>query len=1265
MNNSTISILNKYNTTLPPQENLPNKEGNEELLKENLMFQYQEVSICKLYCQVLGKFEIFLMVIAIIATIGSGCSTILRAKLVGDNLNVLVDLGKNQINDVNDANLDKEVNESENTIDTTNKKFTISGAILFVLDFLSIFLWSYINHRLIYKLRINYFSYILRQEQAWFDQNNPYEFTSKVQAQIEGIEEKLGDNPRFIILFSIEVIVGYVVGFIISWKITLVLMACCIPFIIFGYLLTVCGLERQKFYIYKQNEKAGGIAEELLYNIQTVTSFANFDYEINRYENAYNSSHISESNLNQDLVLSIVMFGIFFGFSMALIFSRTLIGTKDQEKIGKIFTLLFSLQESNLSLYYLIPIFISLKESCILASDYFYLYERVPQIYVSVKNLKPERELIKGNIEFKNVNFSYSNDINQNKKVILDGLNLSIEAGKKVAIVGESGSGKSTCASLFERLYEPNEGEIFLDGIDIKEYNLEYLRDLIGYVKQEHFLFNKSIKQNIVLDRENKIMQYGDLDAILEKSVTDAYIKDFIAKKVDKYEYNVGIQGNKLLPGQKQRVSIARAIYGQPKIMIFDEATSALDHESEQHIIETINAINQQNITVIIIGYNYNILKNVDLIYVLKDGKVIEKGNHEQLMAQKGYYTGLIKNESQKKYMESENNNEKKRKMTLRKCTRNYTNLYGKTLMYKLEGEEEVKYNICKLFGIVCDQKLNFIIGTVAGLLFGALIPFRYLLLGKLSTVYAKNDNSSIKKGVLKWALLFLLVVFIWVVCDFFKNRGLNELSYNLTAKTRRNLFQKYLELHMGFYDFESNNPAGLLSLLSVEAHELGLFYKTTYSSIITTLGVMITSVIIGLSYSWIMTLLIFCFFPIKLAFTFCAGKSKSDEKKKSKEIMIEASSYFSNCVTNTNTIYSYNFQQGAVDIYKSMLDRESKGFIKNNLLSSLFTSASYFLSFASNSVAYKAGLKLIKNKNMKFDNIIKVRDTIMSYMDGMYFRMQGNWDFSKVKIAYKCIYSILNTPSEINALEYANKDKIPVNELKGKIEFKDVTFSYPTKPNLKVLQNLSFVIPPGKRVAIIGSSESGKSTIIKLINRFYEVYKGEILIDDINIKEYNLYELRKRIGYMSDEPVLFRRSIYENILYGKLDSSKEEVFDMAHKASISDFLLDKANIDDNLTSQGQKQRINIARIFLKNPDIFLLENITSSLDKDNEKMVQNSITQFQQGKTLIFVTHSLNIITNYDIILFMDKGKLVEQGTHNQLLQLKGKYYNLYNIYY
>ena len=286
-----------------------------------------------------------------------------------------------------------------------------------------------------------------------------------------------------------------------------------------------------------------------------------------------------------------------------------------------------------------------------------------------------------------------------------------------------------------------------------------------------------------------------------------------------------------------------------------------------------------------------------------------------------------------------------------------------------------------------------------------------------------------------------------------------------------------------------------------------------------------------------------------------------------------------------------------------------------------------------------------------------------MSIIDGeLYYRIRGLLDFYKVHMAYKYIYKILNTPSEINAFEYANKNKISAKELKGKIEFKNVTFSYPTKPSYYVLKNVSFIIPPGARAAIVGNMETGKSTIIELIERFYDVFKGDILIDDINIKDYNLFELRKKIGLVKREEVLFKRGIYENILYGNLNASKDEVILSSQKAKIKKLLNGTINIDQKITSEGEKQRISIARIFLKNPDILLLDNITSDLVANTEEDIIENISEFQKGKTTIMITQRLKHIIDYDIILFMDKGNLIEHGTHNQLMELKGCYYNLYS---
>ena len=182
------------------------------------------------------------------------------------------------------------------------------------------------------------------------------------------------------------------------------------------------------------------------------------------------------------------------------------------------------------------------------------------------------------------------------------------------------------------------------------------------------------------------------------------------------------------------------------------------------------------------------------------------------------------------------------------------------------------------------------------------------------------------------------------------------------------------------------------------------------------------------------------------------------------------------------------------------------------------------------------------------------------------------------------------------------------------------------------------------------------------MIERFYDVNKGEILIDGINIKDYNLFELRKKIGLVCQEPVLFKRSIYENILYGKLGSNDEEIFKAAEKAEIQKYFNENNfGKKENPLSGGEKQRVAIARLFLKDPIIVLLDEASSALDKETEEEIQNNIFELQKGRTSISIAHRLSTIMDSDIIFVMDSGKIVEKGNHNELLKLRGKYYTLY----
>ena len=1257
----------KINDSIVNQINLPKEpEPVEklELIEENLMFEYKPVSAFKLYYAINGKFELFLMILATILTIGAGCSNALKSTLLGDTINnlALTSHTENMTDDEYEILMDT----VEPKVNKQIKKFLIYGSIIFVLKFLSQFLWLYSGLRQIHKLKMDYFSLILRQEQGWFDQNNAYEFATKVQSQLDGIELGIGDRLGVIILGLIEIISGYYIGFDTSWKLTLILSACSIPFIIGGHFIMKYGIEKAKIKSIKAQEKAGGIAQELLFHIKSIASFVNFDYEIKRFDKSFEVTGPPGRKLNSGIVKGIVNLGIYLGFSVTCIYARNIIETDyDHETVhtkftaGDVVKVLVAVRKAIIYMVEIPPNIMLIKEACASSSDYFTLLERTPKIYISKDDLKPDRDKIKGKVEFRNVKFAYPDDKGQ--KSVLNGLNLVIEAGKKVALVGESGCGKSTTVNLIERLYEPIDGEVLLDGINVKEYNIEYLRSLIGYVKQEPILFNKSIRKNIIFGREEILKELGDINTLLDEACTDAFIKDFIEKKQNKYEYNVGVKGKKLLPSQKQRISIARAILAKPKIIILDEATSSLDHETEKKVQDALDVINKKNITKIIIGNRLNIIKNADMIYALKGGKVEEKGTHEELLAKKGYYAGLIKSEINKEIFGIEGVD----KTNIPKLPITYSVLVGRTMKFdEIEEEKQIEFKINKLFELIKDIKFGLIIGIISGLLYGAVIPSTSLTLGKLTTGFSLKDEDTMHKKVLKWALILLLITFIGVFLNYFQILKLGEIGSSLVNKIRKNLFKKYLELHMGFFDFDENNPSRLLSILTIEVNYLKLFFTSILGATIVTLGTIITSLIIGFYYDWKLTLILFCFFPLRIFLSFFAGKFKLGGKKIFKENRIEAHSYFTECVTNTKTIFSFNFQNTAIDMYKSIIDKVAIEYIKNSLILSALIAAGDFLSYASNSVVYKCAMVFIRHKSLTFSTMNSVKKTLMSYIEGTDISIRGLSDFSSVKVAYKYIFKILNTPSEINAFEEVNKDKISPQNLKGKIEFRNVSFSYPTKPNLKVLTNVSFIINPGNRAAFIGNTESGKSTIIQLIERFYDINKGEILIDDINIKDYNLYELRKKIGLITHQPVLFRRSLYENILYGDLNATRKEVFTSANKASIEKFLAEKEfELNENSSSIGEKQRISMARVFLKNPIILLLDNVTSSLDHDSEKEIKKKISEFQKGRTSISITHRLSNIINYDIIFFMEKGKLIEQGTHVQLINKRGKYYNLYNI--
>ena len=1281
----------KEEETIDIHENLPKEEvieTEEKKIDNNLMFDKKSISIFKLYFHISGTLEIILSVIAIIMTIGAGCSNAIMNWIFGDSSNsftmateidVIKEFLPKDIFDILFEYIMEDVIEP--IINKKINQFLIIGAVMFVCNFLMMFLWSYLALRQVHWLKNNYFRIILNQEQGWFDENNAFEFATKVQAQLEQIELGLGDRLGQFIMMLTELIAGFVVAFIASWELTLILLTS-FPFIIGGALIMTFTLKNLIVNSRKTYEIAGGVAEELLYNIKTVTSFANFDYEINRFGNLIDKveEYDQKKSFYSGISVGIIIFGIFFGYTVTLLYARKLIMDSLNERntildmiyedieeqkisIGEIQKVLFSIIASIVAIGQLAPNVQTTKASCAASSDYFTLYERKQKIYISEKNVKPERDSIKGKIEFKNIKFIYPSDKSQ--RPILNNLNLEIEAGKKVAFVGESGCGKSTTVNLIERLYDPVEGQILIDGIDIKEFNLEYLRNLIGYVQQEPVLFNKSIKDNLIFGRQQLLEELGNPDELIKEACKEAYIEDFILRNHDKYDYVVGVKGNKLSGGQKQRIAIARAILTKPKILILDEATSALDNQSEKEVQEALDNISKTNITTLIIAHRLSTIKNADVIYALKAGQVVEKGTHQELLDKNGYYANLVKAQigTEDNHKEIEKIKSLKKILT-RRLSSKFSTIIEHEEMEKenqVIDKKKIEIKLGEIFELLADNKLDLILGSVGGFIYGVGTPIAGLFLGKVLTALSPQDKEIIKKDGLRWSLYHLGIAVIGGIALFLKTWKLEGLGAVVTSKMRKKVFKKYLELNLAFYDIDYNSPGSLLTKLSIDTTKISALVLSIFGSVISAVGGIIFSIILGMIYDWKLGLISTAFLPFTLFFTVFKAYFRANGSQGNYDLKIEAGSLLSECVINTKTIFSFNFQQKAIDLYSSILEKENCGNLKTGIISGLLFGLGIFITYACRATLIKCSFIFMKKQTLTYDNMICALNCLLT-LGGICHSLMLLAEIPKARTSFRSLFNIIKTPSEINAFEEENKDKLFPEEFKGKIEFKNVTFAYPTKPENVILRNLSLTINPGQHVALVGFSGSGKSTIIQLIERFYDPVEGEVLIDEINIKDYNLYKLRKKIGLVSQEPNLFKRSIYENILYGRLDAEKDEVIQAAEKAAIDKFFKnDQKGKKEEPVSGGEKQRLAIARAFLKDPSILLLDEATSALDKESEIEVQKSLSELQKGRTSVSVAHRLSTIIDSDVIFYLELGKVKEQGTHDELLAKKGKYYTLY----
>ena len=708
--------------------------------------------------------------------------------------------------------------------------------------------------------------------------------------------------------------------------------------------------------------------------------------------------------------------------------------------------------------------------------------------------------------------------------------------------------------------------------------------------------------------------------------------------------------------------------------MILDEATSALDNKSEQIVQKALDNISKMNITTIIIAHRLSTIKNADIIYALKDGKIYEQGTHEELLNKGGYYADIIRPQLIKNELEEHNRIEEYiRKITSIKRVNTEEEVQFERRDHEIsKSPDDVHIGLCTILRDIWNFKGDFIIGCISAVIYGVSFPFTGYIMGKcinsVNSIYQtiRYDNT------VKYSLIYLAISLGKSIFHFLTFWKFFDLGIKLAKMYRNKMMKKYLSFHLSFYDIDRNSPGSILTKMSIDTIQMKEFIKNIIGVTIICIAIIIASLIVGCCYEYRLTLICILFLPFLIFINIMRRLLMQSDDKRSIQSNMEGGSIISECVTNIKTIYAYNFQQEAIRIYLEAIDYITQQQVRDNFINGLVVGLTFFADFCKNAAIFAATKRYVLNDSINTDEMAVVQSIMGDGFIEIAVLMRDVGHIKKAIAAVKSIYSTLETESLIPPYSKDNYNKLTPENISGKIEFRHVYFAYPTNPEHVVLKDINMTILPGQKAALVGYSGCGKSSVIQLLNRFYDVEegKGEILIDDVNIKDYNLYELRKKIGFVSQEPSVFKTSNLENVRYGNLHATDEEcklaaqeanALQVLQKDEVNEFLEEKAFKKKSALSGGEKQKLAIARTVLKNPVILLLDEATSALDKESELEVQKSLDKISLNKTTVTIAHRLNTIENSDKIFVFDNGRIHEQGTHDELMKLKKRYYTLY----